>query len=146
MRIHSNTLTSQDVYNAARVARATVETLSEHGSRSRARAFEVKLSGESRRRPNGGNYGADRDVFAATWDQWGVFLQILFDADPDLTIPRAYADRDEYVYRTDARFTKIGGGWADYWPADAHGDHTFRYAGIPYTQACTKCSAVQRWM
>lgn len=146
MRIHSDTLTSQDVYNAARVARATVEVLTQHGSRSRDHAFEVKLTGESRRRPNGGNYGAERDVFAATWDQWGVFLQILFDLDENLTIPRAYVDRDEYVYRTDARFVKIGGGWDNYWPADAHGDHTFRYAGIPYTQACTKCSAVQRWM
>ena len=145
MRIHSNTLTSRDVYAAAREARATVEVLTEHGSRSRDHAFEVKLSGESRRRPNGGNYGAERDVFAATWDQWGVFLQILFDADTDLTIPRAYADRDEYIRHTNARFTKIGGGWTDHWPADAHGDHTFRYAGIPRTHACTKCSAVQRW-
>ena len=109
------------------------------------RPLQSEVLRESRRRPNSGNYGADRDVFAATWDQWGVFLQILFDADPDLTIPRAYADRDEYVYRTDARFVKIGGGWGNYWPADAHGDHTFRYAGIPYMQACTKCSAVQRW-
>ena len=66
MRIHSNTLTSQGVYNAARVARATVETLSEHGSRSRSHAFEVKLSGESRRRPNG---AVSSDASSASWSQ-----------------------------------------------------------------------------
>lgn len=144
MRIHANTLTTSEIYKAARIARVEIEHLTEHGSRKRAHAFEVKLSGESRRRPN--NNGAHGDVFAATWDQWGVFLACLFDADNEITIPTAYADRSDFQYRTDARFIKIGGGWEDYWPADAHGDHTFRYAGIPYTQTCTKCSAVQRWM
>ena len=144
MRIHANTLTSSKIYEAARIARVTVEHLTEHGSRKRAHAFEVKLSGESRRRPN--NNGAHGDVFAATWDQWGVFLACLFDADDSIIIPTAYEDRDQFQYRTDARFVKIGGGWENYWPNDAHGDHTFRYAGIPYTQGCTKCSAVQRWM
>ena len=144
MRIHANTLTTSEIYKAARIARVEIEHLTEHGSRKRAHAFEVKLSGESRRRPN--NNGAHGDVFAATWDQWGVFLACLFDADNKITIPSAYEDRDQFQYRTDARFVKIGGGWENYWPNDAHGDHTFRYAGIPYTQQCTKCSATQRWM
>lgn len=148
MRIHSNTLTSQDVFAAAYEARATVEVLTEHGSRSRDHAFEVKLTGESRRRPNGGNYGAERDLYAATWDQWGVFLGILFDRDQSVTIPTAYVDAKTFDARTSYRFNPDGNDRADgsnFWPADAHGDHTFRYAGIPFTQACTKCSAVQRW-
>lgn len=144
MRIHANTLTTSEIYKAARIARVEVEHLTEHGSRKRAHAFEVKLSGESRRRPN--NNGAHGDVFAATWDQWGVFLACLFDADNEITIPSAYEDRENFQFKTDARFVKIGGGWDNYWPADAHGDHTFRYAGIPYTQSCTKCSATYRWM
>lgn len=147
MRIHSNTLTSKDVYDAARVARATVETLSEHGSRKRAHAFEVKLSGESRRRPN--NNGAHGDVFAATWDQWGVFLACLFDADNSITIPTAYEDLNVFHYQTGNRFNpdrNDRGEASGYWPADAHGDHTFRYAGIPRTRACTKCSASHRWL
>lgn len=144
MRIHANNLTTSEIYKAARIARVEIEHLTEHGSRKRAHAFEVKLSGESRRRPN--NNGAHGDVFAATWDQWGVFLAYLFDADNEITIPTAYVDRENFQFKTDARFVKIGGGWDNYWPADAHGDHTFRYAGIPYTQSCTKCSAIQRWM
>lgn len=143
MRIHANTLTTSEIYKAARIARVEIEHLTEHGSRKRTHAFEVKLSGESRRRPN--NNGVHGDVFAATWDQWGVFLACLFDADNSITIPTAYDDRETFQYRTDARFVKVGGGWDNYWPADAHGDHTFRYAGIPYTQSCTKCSATQRW-
>ena len=147
MRIHANTLTTSEIYKAARIARVEIEHLTEHGSRKRAHAFEVKLSGESRRRPN--NNGAHGDVFAATWDQWGVFLACLFDADNEITIPTAYVDVDTFHARTSNRFNPDGNDRADgsdYWPADAHGDHTFRYAGIPYTQACTKCSAVQRWM
>lgn len=144
MRIHANTLTSAEIYKAAKEARVEVEHLTEHGSRKRAHAFEVKLSGESRRRPNNG--GAHGDVFAATWDQWGVFLACLFDLDDEVTIPTAYTDRDSFNYRTNARFTKVSGGRDSHWPTDAHGDHTFRFQGVSGSQSCTKCSALHRWI
>jgi hypothetical protein len=44
-------------------------------------------------------------------------------------------DPDRIVYR-------VAGS---YWPADAHGDHRFEFAGIPFEQSCRKCSAVTRW-
>lgn len=170
MRIHTDVLTSSDIYVAARHARVDVVTLTEHGSRSRARAFNVKLEGESRRRPNGGSSGAAyASGYAATWDQWGVFLGILFDIDPAMVTPY-YVDRDNFQIRTGGRFTaptlhygasnnyhvvngrayhdesvivhRLG---AAYWPDDAHGDHTFRFSGTPSRWECTKCSAVQRW-
>ena len=143
MRIHSNLITGEDIYKAAATARADIE-MTRHGSRKRDGAFEVKLTGESKRRPNSGHRGADSDEFAATWDQWGVFLQILFDLDPEMVTPY-YDDRANYIWRTNARFVKIGGGWDNYRPKDAHGDHTFRYNGTSGQQECTKCSAVQRW-
>lgn len=137
MRFHTDTLTSKDLWDAARAARVDMES-TRHGSRSRAHAFEVRLTGESNRRPNSGTRGAGDD-YAATWDQWGVFIAYLFNRDPQMTT-RYYADKNEFQYRTDHRFAV-----EDFWPADAHGDHTFRYAGVPRTQQCTKCSATVRW-
>lgn len=134
MRIHTDTLTNSDVRKAAATARVTLDRFTGHGSKSRARAFDITLQGESRRHQNGG------DGKAATWDQWGVFLAILFAGDDNLTIPRAYEDAADFGYKTGHRFDNVGE-----FPADAHGDHRFEYAGVPYSQNCKKCSAVTRW-
>lgn len=150
MRIHSDTLTNRDLANAATIARVSFDKWEDKGSRKRDHAFEVTLTGESRRRPNSGNVGAS-DAYAATWDQWGVFLAVLFSIDPAMVTPY-YKDATEFHYRTRDRFlprstrevvdNKIV---VTHWPADAHGDHTFRFDGTPFEQSCTKCSAVQRW-
>lgn len=141
MRIHTNTLTESDIYAAARAARATVEYLSKRGSRTHDHAFEVKLTGNSRRRPNGGSYGADRDAYAATWDQWGVFLGLLFDTDD--TMRTTYdADAGAFGYRTDWRFAGLD---PENIEIPLNHDHTFRFAGIPREQECVKCGAVTRW-
>lgn len=137
MRFHTDTLTTKDLHDAARVARVDMEFTS-HGSRSRDHAYNIRLLGESRRRPNSGKRGAGDD-YAATWDQWGVFISYLFDRDPYMTT-QYYADLDEFQYRTDYRFNVPG-----YWPSDAHGDHRFKFNGVPRQQECTKCSAVTRW-
>lgn len=151
MRIHSDVITREDIHRAARHARVDLATFTDHGSRSRARAFDVKLEGESRRRPNGGASGAGSG-YAATWDQWGVFLGFLFELDARMVTPY-YKNKADFDRRTDNRF-RTRGAWTDdgerdgvtNWPRDAHGDHVFRFSGIPGQQACTKCSAVQRWM
>jgi hypothetical protein len=139
MIIHTSAAEA-DLCTAARIARVTFDRFVERGSRTHARAFNVTLTGESRRMPNGGRsggyqYGADND-HAATWDQWGVFLAAIFDADPNAKMTY-YKDADDFHWQTDDRFK---GGW----PADAHGDHAWEYAA-PYTQACKRCSAVKRW-
>jgi hypothetical protein len=175
MRIHSDTLTSLDLFEAARISRTEL-TYEFHGSRSRTRSVDVHLTGESKRRPNDRGRHLSHE-YAATWDQWGVFLAVLFDRDPDMlcgTAKRpAYADRADFHFKTSDRFRPIGivtsdspGAFAvtgdpdydgtvlgpvyrqerTYWPADAHGDHTFRFSGMPGTHKCSKCSAVSRWM
>ena len=167
MRIHTETLTAKDIYNAARAAGATVETSSLHGSRTHdhafevkltgnsrrrpnrgsygvdrdAYAFEVKLTGNSRRRPNGGSYGADRDAYAATWDQWGVFLGLLFDQDTTMRTPY-YASGGDFDYRTDGRFSGLD---PENITIPLNHDHTFRYQGVPREQGCTKCDTIQRY-
>lgn len=73
MRIHSNTLTRQDIYEAAREAGVRVTRLEDFGSRSHGHAHEVILSGSSPFRQMG------KQDFAATWDEWGHFLAFLFN-------------------------------------------------------------------
>ena len=130
MRLHTSA-TEADVRAAAKVARATLARLSEHGSRSREHAFEVTLTGESSRWPNGGRT-TDRGK-AATWDQWGVFLAALYAIDPQMTC-WAYSGAYEFHVRTAERF-------ANGWPDDAHGDHSWVW-GSGRGQ-CRRCSAQQ---
>lgn len=141
MRIHTSAqVTGMVILNAAREAGVTLENWDEKGSKSHDHAWEIKLTGNSRRRPNGGNSGAG-DAYAATWDQWGVFLAHIFEADSNA---KCYAYADGYAFHD---FT--GDRFEDGWPEDAHGDHTFRYVGQLVTgvslHRCTKCTAVQRY-
>ena len=154
MRIHSDILTNRHLIDAAAVARVDFDQWEDKGSRKRDHAFDVTLTGESRRRPNRGT-SADRNHrgYAATWDQWGVFLAALFAIDPNMVTPY-YADAEDFAFRTADRFgapeTEMSAaGYADVfkaygWPADAHGDHRFDYAGTPRQFECKKCTAVQR--
>ena len=134
MRIHTDTLTASNVQTAATTARVTLDRFTEHKSKSRDHAFDITLQGESKRHQNGGTGKA------ATWDQWGVFLAVLFDMDDSLSIPRAYAHDSDFHYKTANRFAAIG-----HFPHDAHGDHKFEYVGTPYSQTCKKCTATVRW-
>lgn len=111
MRIHTYTLTERDVYEAAGAAskfghgRCFVANLSRHGSRSHDHAFAVNLTGDGTVNKRRVNYGTsqtrdrfDRE-FAATWDQWGVFLAVLFDRDPDM-IAGPYKGVDDFHRQT----------------------------------------------
>lgn len=140
MRIHcSNDVTETVIRDAASKAQVTLETSSEHGSKSRDHAWEIHLSGNSRRRGNG------KDYFAATWDQWGVFLGYIFDADPQARC-WAYSWEGDFHFKTMGRFNELE---RDDVPLDH--DHRWQYSGIPYHQSCQKivdgeiCDAWQRW-
>lgn len=134
VRIHTSHVVTEDVLrDAARIARVGL-TLTEHGSRSADHAWDVHLTGASRRRPN--SRTRDLGVYAATWDQWGVFLAHLFEVDPDAHC-WAYMSATDFHLRT-------GGRFAHGWPDDAHGDHKF--SGIrPNVQGCARCSATMSW-
>jgi|tagenome__1003787_1003787.scaffolds.fasta_scaffold20914069_3 hypothetical protein len=139
MIIHTSA-DEQVIRHAAVTARVEFDRFAERGSRSHTRAFNVTLTGGSARLPNGGRshryvYGKP-NVHAATWDQWGVFLGAIFDADPYAKMTY-YADADDFHWQTDGRFEKG-------WPEDAHGDHKWE-VGVPFMQTCKRCSAVKRW-
>lgn len=159
MRIHTNTPTDfGNIMVAANMARAHV-TVTGHGSRTHAHAFEIALTGESNRN-NQSNTGK-----AATWDQWGVFLSVLFDRDSEMVVGSVkrpvYANRYDFDRKTNGRFAphgttmegdrftkgEFGRDEANYWPQDAHGDHKFEFVGVDFDNAiihrCTKCSAAR---
>lgn len=129
MRIHTDTLTVTDIYAAA--ARAgggdyrtspVLADVTEHGSRSRARAFNVTLSGTSGRRQNPGHGGGSRDLQAATWDEWGMFLAELFRRDPNAVVPKVYDGAEHFQNVTDQRFDTLT-------PENQHRDHKWEFGG-----------------
>lgn len=140
MRIHTNSLTVTDLAEAGKRAGAGVQVLfTWHGSRKRAQAWDVSLTGTSSRRTNAGNRGAGDD-YAATWDEWGMFLAELFRRDPEATIPGVYDTAGDFDYKTGCRFD-------DLTPDQQHGGsgHRWEFAGTARARSCKTCDAVQRF-
>jgi hypothetical protein len=107
MRIHTNQLSATDLHDALAGAGLIAEGvyidgLAVRGSRKRAQAYELTLRagegrdrhGKARRWPMGAPHGADTSADkAATYDEWGYFIDAIFDIDPE-AIVGPYADRD----------------------------------------------------
>jgi hypothetical protein len=138
MRIHSDSIDALEIRKAARLAGVGFTRFSLHGSRSRAFAFDIILTGNSPRNQNGG------DEKAATWDQWGHFLNTLFSLDADMVTPY-YENADHFHWTT-------GGRYVDFDLADDHvKGHKWQYSGETVTGAymvheCTGCGAVRRFL
>ena len=96
MKVHTDILTEQDFHKATSaggMVGVAVKKLEAKGSRSRKRSFDVTLSGTHK----GPSY-------AATWDEWGIFINALFVADPDAIVgmyPSYEAFRDVTYCRFD---------------------------------------------
>lgn len=137
MRIHSNVIEYADVIEAVHGMPGVYVTVSQHGSRSHARAFEVMLEGNGAAR-NTGTHGGDPQIQAATWDEWGLFLARLYDLDNSMLCGSAkypvYASLSDFDYHTQGRFSELE------MPADTHRRHTWDYVGVR-RQRCKKCSA-----
>lgn len=134
MKIHTDILTHEDIADATRAGGMRgvyTERESVRGSRSRARSFDITLRGNSTRRPNGGNRGAD-DGYAATWDEWGMFIQALFEKDPEAIIGQ-YRSFDDFEMATHGRFESLTAPYA-------HGNHTW-IVNTAGTQECKFCEA-----
>lgn len=136
MRLHSNFLETSDFYRAARTAGVSFTRFETKGSRKRDRAFDVILTGTSPRNQNFG--GEDK---AATWDEWGVFLGVLFGIDPEAVTPY-YSCGADFHWQTGNRFFWIR-------PAhQRHRQHRWEWSGRAATGAYTvhecKCGALMR--
>jgi hypothetical protein len=138
MRLHSSVLAPSDIYRATTAAGMTgvnVE-LTSHGSRSRAAAYNVHLTGTSSRRPNSGKGGAGHpDDRAATWDEWGMFLAALFELDPDMIAGTAYASREHFRAVTHERFDALTAPYQH-----GGGGHRWTFVAARYFE-CESCSA-----
>ena len=131
MRIHTNVLTERDFYEAEKVAGVQMESFSKHGSRSREKAFNVLLSGASTRNAQSNNFKA------ATWDQWGIFLNYLFQKDEDAKTDY-YDGLGDFEFKTDRRFESLT-------LDQGCPDHRWEYYA-PGTFSCKReaCNALRR--
>lgn len=116
MRIHTDTLTSTDMYNATDAATRAVggnpaikavrpTKMELHKSRSRRHAYEVLLTGSNSRGQNG-----DPRTPAATYDEWGFFLAYLFAKDPEMTCTY-YTDADDFDAKTEGKYRHPANVW-----------------------------------
>lgn len=112
MKIHSDIISEGDIHLATRAAgmRGVQADVSRHGSRSRQRSFTVHLTGNSPRRTNSGHYGVS-DEHAATWDEWGMFIQALYLVDPNALIGQ-YGDYNTFAFTTCGRFQYLTAPYA----------------------------------
>lgn len=100
--------------------------LTEHGSRKRPRAYEVRLSG------NGRTVSGRETIKGATWDEWGDMFGALYRLDSDAICGTAYTNADDFHHQTMWRF--------DGTPYQRCPRHTWEWnGGQSYT--CTKCGA-----
>lgn len=136
MRIHTDHLTLSNLYSREMYEWGVYIHVTEHGSRSHVRAFEVSLEGNGYRK-NTGTSGAG-DEYGATWDEWGVFLARLFDLDKDMVCGSVknpvYNGVDDFDRQTDYRFV-LG-----QMPEDTHRRHNWKFERVGVF-ACTKCTA-----
>lgn len=111
MKIHLNLPEHKaiDALNDARRAADVVfERVTLHGSRTHERAVDVILSGDSPHAINSGRSGSWGDApRAASWDQWGIFLAVIFEADPTAKAGR-YANAEDFHHKTAWRFDADG--------------------------------------
>jgi hypothetical protein len=128
MKIHTSA-SAMHVIHAAQEVGVSVLDISKHGSRSRKHRLDIKLTGHSPYRTMA------NDGQAASWDEWGMFIERVFRLDPD-AIVGMYPDYDSFQMATYRRFD-------DLTPAQAHHKHNW-YAPGDYTSSC-ECGAQQRW-
>ena len=122
MRLHTK-LSSFEVREALEAATSKGQVdrmvgfyiLERRGSRSRDHAFEVQLEwlgtkekGDGRRWKNSGNRGAESydngsGTYAATYDEWGWFINELFNRDSELIFGH-YKDRETFDSMTRFKF------------------------------------------
>lgn len=143
MRLHTNTLTSRDLYAAlgARGMRGVhFYKCDDYGSLTRNRAWEVRLEGSVSNRLL--NFG-DGHSTAATWDEWGIFLGELFRRDPHMIAGSASSSGWGYRGRADFRLATLRRfDWLQH--RDQHqGNH--RWRGGNDVSRCRDCSAGMRW-
>lgn len=113
MKIWSDVLTTQDIRIAQRtVTGVRIERMTGISRpRVRRHGWNVLLGRPSSNRHfNTGKHGAG-DFGAATWDDYGRFLAVLFERDPGMRAAY-YEGRDRFHVATKGKFASIS-GWGE---------------------------------
>ncbi|QAU07133.1 hypothetical protein SEA_BIPAUNETO_86 [Gordonia phage BiPauneto] len=139
---------AREDYRPHTVTPARFDALDVHGSRTHPRGIEVKLTGDATNRPNSGARGADRwdDAYAASYDQWGLFLAEIYARDESARVPLIYHNGDHFHWATGDRYRR------EIWtPSDYHRRHKWESHGTAatgsyYVSGCAAddCSAITR--
>lgn len=146
MRIHTDNVDAAvraATDAAAQLEGVYAETI-RYGSRSRAGAFELRVTADKRpgRRPHNGFANDTAGEYGATWDEWGAIFAAIFAVDPDATC-RAYDGADDYHWQTAGRF-RHG------MPTETHDQHRWAYEGDAltgtYSSYRCRCGATRRQM
>lgn len=120
MKIYSHTLTAQDVHHAVNgidhvwIDDSGVRCFTARDGR---KGFEVYLEGYGDRHTRARNL---REGKAATWDDWGVFIERLFKIDPNAQIAH-YNGRSNFI-ETTSRYQPTGAR-APWLTEDVTGDY-----------------------
>ena len=117
MKIHSDILTDGDVYLATNShgMKGVYADVSTVGSRQAKRGLLVKITGTSNRNQNPGT-SRNRDVEkAATFDEWGMVIDYLYNIDPNAVIGQ-YQSKGHFEACTFERYASLTQPYA-------HGNH-----------------------
>lgn len=144
---HGERIILHTVFKAAQQASMWIEAEHQHGSRYADVSRVIEFNGygsesvHSNMRPNTRDAWVRSNMYAATWDQWGVMLSCLFTLDPDMKVGSYkhpyYDGREDFHRMTDGRYRDVT-ALSDL--TDYHGDHSWTF-WQPRGQQCRKCSA-----
>lgn len=134
MKVHSDILSPIQIHQATIAAgmRGVDAEVTVHGSRSRAQSFNVSLTGNSTRWTNSGQSGSGHE-HAATWDEWGMFIQALYEIDPKALIGQ-YGTYETFAKCTFGRFEALTSPYAC-------AEHKWRPAPGEHVTECKWCGA-----
>lgn len=130
MRIHTD-LSAMHIIQAVQAVNipgVAIMKIEKKGSRSRKHRFDIALSGHS---ITGGAYG-NVNYQTATWDEWGMAIEAIFQKDPK-AIVGPYRDHDDFRDVTMNRFDDLE-------PADMCKRHRWDPQGH-YMFYCKRCGA-----
>lgn len=137
MWIHSDKITPIAIHRATAShgmsgVHAQVDAIAR--SRSHGTKYSVSLTGNSNHRPGfAKGYGDD---YAATWDEWGMFIEALFQVDPAARIG-IYPDHETFREVTFLRFDALT-------PLFSHKMHKWVSQGHGM-EACKGCNAERNY-
>lgn len=107
MKIHLNFATPETLlWEARKIADVGTERCKWSGSRTHEKKADVILTGHSTHATNQRHgFHDEYTPRAASWDQWGIYLAVIFDQAPD-TKTDYYADAGDFHRQTGMRFRR----------------------------------------